>query len=81
MKFSDFLRETWQDDKAPHIRPGGIKPGDRIRTRKTGVVGTVEKVVQKHPTNTWTADAAFFRTDDGKRMVTPLYNVFVVHSK
>jgi hypothetical protein len=53
----------------------GIKPGDRIRTRKTGVVGTAEKVVPKHPTHSWTADAVFFRTDDGKRMVTPLSNV------
>jgi hypothetical protein len=52
-----------------------VKPGDRIRTRKSGLSGTAEKVVPKHPTNSWTADAVFFRTDDGKRMVTPLSNV------
>jgi len=75
MTFVDFLRETWQDDKAVQH---GIKPGDRVRTRKSGVVGTAEKIVPQHPTHSWTADAVFFRTDDGKRMVTPLSNVTVV---
>jgi hypothetical protein len=78
MRFKDFLRETWQDDEAPHIRPHGLKPGTRVRTRKSGVVGTAEKVVPQHATNSWTADAVFFRTDDGKRMVTPIYNVTVL---
>lgn len=78
MRFIDFLRETRQDIEAAHHDPRDVFVGDKVRTRKSGVVGTVEKVVPNHPTHSWTADAVFFRTDDGKRMVTPLYNVIVI---
>lgn len=49
-----------------------LNPGDKIRTRKMSMSGTVERV-EPHPQ--WSSPAVYFRDSEGKLMRTPLSNV------
>lgn len=82
-KYKGLLKEAAKKNQVNESTPFPIKdamrvgfpelvPGDKIRTRKMSMSGTVERV---EPHAQWSSPAVYFRDSEGKLMRTPLSNV------